>query len=228
MAIFPILLLVVLVIGAARMKPGKIRFGTPKVTHWLLIGYCGLLLASLAVSPFLRAESASRELTARSNSDREWEEYNKNLYSGKLEEINKTTPGYLKKKEKVEDFKFDTLEIIFSGDFGPQILVERDGGLKNEFDVFVYRGPLVVGGLNITDKVKPLLYEINGNTLEIPSETINFNIGIQNNSYPVRQFSGDPTIFRSVSSSESTIYLKVPESLKILTQGQIGIMEVKK
>lgn len=222
---FLILLVAVLVIGATRMKPVRIRFGTPKVTHWLLIGYSAILLISVIVSPFLKAESGSSELKAGGISEREWEEYNRNLFSGKLEDIN---PEYLNKKEKVQDFRADTLEIIFRGDFGPQILIERDNTLKSEIEVFSYRDPLVAGGLILTDQVKPLQYEFSGNVLEIPYETINMDIGIQTNSFPVRQFNGNPMIFHSFRGGDFTIYLKVPESLKIHTQGQIGIMEVEK
>ncbi|WP_059173811.1 hypothetical protein [Bacillus sp. FJAT-27445] len=224
MAIIPILLLFVMVVAVSHLiaRSGKIRLGTPKVTHWLLLGYIGILLIATIISPFLKVERVQGERMPSGTVDRSWENYMQNLYSGRLDQID----DYLAKKETIKDFPFDTLEIVFRGDFGPEILIERDSRLKNEIEIYSYREQLFIGGLDFSSKIKALPYKFNGNQLEIPHTEIRVDVRIFTNSFPVRQFTGEKSNVYTTRGGGSTLYLKVPENLKLQTQGQIGIKEV--
>ncbi|RHW35711.1 hypothetical protein D1B31_18900 [Neobacillus notoginsengisoli] len=227
MAIFPVLMLILMVIGASQLlaKSGKIRFGTPKVTHWLLIGYIGVLIVATVVSPLIKENKVTGERLSSTEVDRGWEDYYQKLHAGNLKGIH---DRHLVKKERFENFTSDTLEFNFGGDFGPQILVERDRSLVNAIEIYSYREQLVIDGLDFTSKAKGMSYQLNGNKLEVAPTLVNVELAILNNSFPVRQFTREAGNNHTIHGGESILYLKVPEQVKVQTEGQIGITEVEK
>ena len=219
--------LIILVVGGSVFlaKSGKIRLGNPKVTHWLLLCYIGILLAATLVSPLIKAEKVSGGRIEMGEIEKENSEFNQKIYEGKQEQLDEK---YLHKKETIKDLSFDTLYLTTEADFGPQIIVERDSSLKNQIEIYSYRTPLFIDGFDFTEKIKALGYQINENKLVFSPEEVKVEIGILSNSFTSRQFTGEKMNNHMVQGGDSMIYMKIPELLKVQTDNQIGFVEVEK
>lgn len=219
--------LIILVVGGSVFlaKSGKIRLGNPKVTHWLLLCYIGILLAATLVSPLIKAEKVNGGRIEMGEIEKENSEFNQKIYEGKQEQLDEK---YLHKKETIKDLSFDTLYLTTEADIGPQIIVERDSSLKNQIEIYSYRTPLFIDGFDFTEKIKALGYQINGNKLVFSPEEVKVEIGILSNSFTSRQFTGEKINDHMIQGGDSMIYMKIPELLKVQTDNQIGFVEVEK
>ncbi|CEG26519.1 hypothetical protein [Bacillus sp. B-jedd] len=219
--------LIILVVGGAVFlsKSGKIRLGNPKVTHWLLLCYIGILLAANLASPLMKEEKAGGGRVSMRDIERENSDFYQKIYEGKQEQIDEK---YLYKKDTIKDLSFDKLNLTTEAEFGPQIIVERDSSLKNQIEIYSYRNPLFIDGFDFTEKIKALGYQIKGNNLEISPEEVKVDIGILSNSFTSRQFTGEKINDHMIQGGDSMIYMKIPDSLSLQTKGQISFVEVEK
>lgn len=193
----------------------KVKF-TAKITHWLFLGYVTILLLAMVGSYFIKGKEfvKAEEIFLHPL-----------LLEGKIEEIDKS---YIMMKESIpyegeELFiKNNAREDIYS------IFIEEKEENDGKIDITML-GNINVGGLNLTEMLKPPKIQISGEELIVsPFELQEIKVANVRNELVIIQIRPENESFSTSSNIEYPyIYLRIPKGLTIVNNPNLYIEYVK-
>jgi hypothetical protein len=218
--VFSLLALLILIIGILLLRRiHKIRL-TAKISSYLMLAYCVVLLLSALAVPFLTSDSL---IKIETDTDLKYTQANE--AAANLIELAKhgqldNSPGIYKNASLSFPFQGKSLGLA-SNDPSSSILIERTSPGSNQIEVSSYITTFLTQGVDITQKVLPPDIKLEGNILSIhaPSPyTISF-ISFKPD-FTAAQFTekktsnpaGNLLIF-----GRQAIYLRIPRDLRIDT-----------
>ena len=216
-----ILMIVGIVIFTSKIGKG---FFSIKMTHWLFIIYVAVLVIATAIVPFISDDTMDREVMKQEDIDQEINDLFSLLHQG---EINQIQEDYLLQSNHFENYEHPTLTISSQTDYGPEIFVERKTDNDGSIESFTYANGLLIGGINFSNKRKPISLEMVEDTLTIKPISQEIRVSILSSSFPIRQFTGESMLDHSFSTGNQVIYLKVPGDLKIIAEEQVNLVYVE-
>ncbi|WP_066295192.1 hypothetical protein [Bacillus sp. FJAT-29937] len=208
-AAFIILVMIVTSLNAKR------KIITVKVTHWLLIIYVGvLLLSAFYLTLWPQDREASRETKENWNEDLVRDHFYNSLFEGKVDQLE----GRQLINAKNYDYANNTINIEITG-YDYRIFVERKDDDDGVIEARVYTDGLIVGGFDFTNKITPVNFRLNDDTLKInyPSHQM-INISVARKEFTINQFTGQHPINDVIGDGALAVYLIIPKSLQLQSQ----------
>ncbi|MFA1710685.1 hypothetical protein ACDX66_03150 [Peribacillus frigoritolerans] len=225
-AILPIVIIILIFGVFIFMVRFAGKFATPKVTHWLLFIYIGVLLLGTAFVPFIIDDSMSQKGTEKVvDTDRELSDLYSHLTKGEIDQID---AKYLLKESNFSNHEIQIIKVESSNDEGSQIFVERKTNNDDTIEAFIFGNGLIIGDYDFSSILKPYHLELIDDTLTInlPQQQ-DINLIITKADFPIRQFTGESIIDTSFSSDQ-VVYLRIPDNLKLIADDHVFLEFIEK
>ncbi|RRN72884.1 hypothetical protein EI200_06835 [Peribacillus simplex] len=225
-AILPLVILILIFGVFIFMVRFAGKFVTPKVTHWLLFIYIGVLLLGTAFVPFIIDDSMSQKgMEKVVDTDRELSDLYSNLNKGEIDQVD---AKYLMKERNFSDYQNKTIKVKSSNGDGSQILVERKTNNDDTIEAFIFGNGLIIDGYDFSRKLKPYHLELKDDTLTInlPQQQ-DINLIITKADFPIRQFTGESIINPSFSTDQ-VVYLRIPNNLELIADDHVFLEFIEK
>lgn len=221
--ILPIVIIIFLFVGISKVR---IKFATPKVTHWILFTYISVLLLNTAFGSFITNDKVSLKEMEKVATDGELSDIYPQLRKGEFDKIDK---GYLINEKSFGVDQIKTLKVKSSNDNDLTVLVERKTSDDNKVEAFIFSSGLIIDDYDFSQLLKHYHLELKGQILTInPPKQQDIKISIAQNEFPVRQFTGDSMFINSFTSGDPVVYLRIPSDLKVMADGHVFLESVKK
>jgi hypothetical protein len=187
------------------MQKIRRRYVSVKITHWLLMGYTGLLLIAMAIAPFMITDLPNRATGAD-------QEIYRHLSNGKIESID---PEFLVLK-KTFDYENSSLTISSNRVEGSLIYVERKEENDGKIEGYVYNSGLNINGYYFSDKLTPIDFKLDNDTLTIqhPNQQ-NIKLAMVQKEFTIKQFTGQKQNSVTTGPDIEGIFLRVPKNVEI-------------
>ncbi|MGE7185535.1 hypothetical protein ACQKKK_16515 [Peribacillus sp. NPDC006672] len=225
-AILPIVILILIFGVFIFMVRFAGKFATPKVTHWLLFIYIGVLLLSTAFVPFIIDGPMSQKgMEKVVDTDRELSDLYSKLNKGEIDQID---AKYLMKESNFSNHENQTIKVESSNDDGSQIFVERKTNNDDTIEAFIFGNGLIIDGYDFSSILKPYHLELMDDTLTInlPQQQ-DINLIITKADFPIRQFTGESIINPSFSTDQG-VYLRIPNNLELIADDHVFLEFIEK
>jgi len=225
-AILPIVIIILIFGVFIFMVRFAGKFATPKVTHWLLFIYIGVLLLGTAFVPFIIDDSMSHKGTEKVvDTDRELSDLYSHLTKGEIDQID---AKYLLKESNFSNHEIQIIKVESSNDEGSQIFVERKTNNDDTIEAFIFGNGLIIDDYDFSSILKPYHLELIDDTLTInlPQQQ-DINLIITKADFPIRQFTGESIIDTSFSSDQ-VVYLRIPDNLKLIADDHVFLEFIEK
>jgi hypothetical protein len=225
-AILPIVIIILIFGVLIFMVRFAGKFATPKVTHWLLFIYIGVLLLGTAFVPFIIDDSMSQKGTEKVvDTDRELSDLYSHLTKGEIDQID---AKYLLKESNFSNHEIQIIKVESSNDEGSQIFVERKTNNDDTLEAFIFGNGLIIDDYDFSSILKPYHLELIDDTLTInlPQQQ-DINLIITKADFPIRQFTGESNIDTSFSSDQ-VVYLRIPDNLKLIADDHVFLEFIEK
>ncbi|MDM5294678.1 hypothetical protein QUF81_16085 [Peribacillus simplex] len=225
-AILPLVILILIFGVFIFMVRFAGKFATPKVTHWLLFIYIGVLLLGTAFVPFIIDDSMSQKgMEKVVDTDRELSDLYSNLNKGEIDQVD---AKYLMKERNFSNHQNKTIKVKYSNSDGSQILVERKTNNDDTIEAFIFGNGLIIDGYDFSRKLKPYHLELTDDTLTINLlQQQDINLIITKADFPIRQFTGESIINPSFSTDQ-VVYLRIPNNLELIADDHVFLEFIEK
>ncbi|AMM93193.1 hypothetical protein UP17_12270 [Peribacillus simplex] len=225
-AILPLVILILIFGVFIFMVRFAGKFATPKVTHWLLFIYIGVLLLGTAFVPFIIDDSMSQKgMEKVVDTDRELSDLYSNLNKGEIDQVD---AKYLMKERNFSNHQNKTIKVKSSNSDGSQILVERKTNNDDTIEAFIFGNGLIIDGYDFSRKLKPYHLELTDDTLTINLlQQQDINLIITKADFPIRQFTGESIINPSFSTDQ-VVYLRIPNNLELIADDHVFLEFIEK
>ncbi|MDF9761461.1 competence protein ComGC [Peribacillus simplex] len=225
-AILPLVILILIFGVFIFMVRFAGKFATPKVTHWLLFIYIGVLLLGTAFVPFIIDDSMSQKgMEKVVDTDRELSDLYSNLNKGEIDQVD---AEYLMKERNFSNYQNQTIKVKSSNGDGSQIFVERKTNNDDTIEAFIFGNGLIIDGYDFSRKLKPYHLELMDDTLTInlPQQQ-DINLIITKADFPIRQFTGE-SILNPSFSTDQVFYLRIPNNLELIADDHVFLEFIEK
>ncbi|MFE3974490.1 MULTISPECIES: hypothetical protein [unclassified Peribacillus] len=225
-AILPLVILILIFGVFIFMVRFAGKFATPKVTHWLLFIYIGILLLGTAFVPFIIDDSMSQKgMEKVVDTDRELSDLYSNLNKGEIDQVD---AEYLMKEKNFSNYQNNTIKVESSNGDGSQIFVERKTNNDDTIEAFIFGNGLIIDGYDFSRKLKPYHLELMDDTLTInlPQQQ-DINLIITKADFPIRQFTGE-SILNPSFSTDQVVYLRIPNNLELIADDHVFLEFIDK
>ena len=225
-AILPLVILILIFGVFIFMVRFAGKFATPKVTHWLLFIYIGVLLLGTAFVPFIIDDSMSQKgMEKVVDTDRELSDLYSNLNKGEIDQVD---AEYLMKERNFSNHQNQTIKVKSSNGDGSQIFVERKTNNDDTIEAFIFGNGLIIDGYDFSRKLKPYHLELMDDTLTInlPQQQ-DINLIITKADFPIRQFTGE-SILNPSFSTDQVVYLRIPNNLELIADDHVFLEFIEK
>lgn len=200
---------------------------TIKFTHWLLVIYLLVLVIATVIFPFM---SDSKSEVAKAG-EQDQEEVLNELYAHlKNGDVGAVPTQYLVVQQTFEHDQKNPLQINTtpSEDYGIPVFIEKKSENDGVIEAFVFRSALTVNEMDFSEIVEGFKLKKSADSLTIHAPTQEIHVSISGPSFPIRQLTGYNILSHTSSSTEGTIYLRVPSDLKIISSNTVYLNYVKK
>lgn len=190
------------------MQKIRRRYVSVKITHWLLMGYTGLLIIAMAIAPFMITDLPKRA-TASTGAD---QEIYRHLSNGEIESID---PEFLVLK-KTFDYENSSLTISSNRVEGNLIYVERKEKNDGKIEGYVYNSGLNINGYYFSDKLTPIDFKLENDILTVqhPNQQ-NIKLAMVQKEFTIKQFNGQKQNSVTTGPDIEGIFLRVPKNIEI-------------
>jgi hypothetical protein len=190
------------------MQKIRRRYVSVKITHWLLMGYTGLLILATAIAPSMITDLPKRA-TASAGVD---QEIYRHLSNGEIESID---PEFLVLK-KTFDYENSSLTISSNRVEGNLIYVERKEENDGKIEGYFYNNGLNINGYYFSDKLTPIDFKLENDTLTIqhPNKQ-NIKLALVQKEFTIKQFNGQKRNSVTTGPDIEGIFLRVPKNIEI-------------
>ncbi|MFB7638295.1 hypothetical protein [Peribacillus butanolivorans] len=226
-AILPLVILILIFGVFIFMVKLARKFATPKVTHWLLFIYIGVLLLGTVFVPFINDDSLSQKGMEKAiDTDRELNDLYTKLNEGEIDQID---AKYLMKESSFSNYQNQSIRVESSNNDSSQIFVERKANNDDTIEAFIFGNGLIIDGYDFSRKLKPYHLELMENTLtiNIPQQQ-DINLIITKADFPIRQFTGESIINPSFSTGDQVVYLRIPNHLELIAGDHVFLEFIEK
>lgn len=221
--ILPIVIIIFLLFGIFKVR---IKFATPKVTHWILFIYISVLLLNTVFVSFITNDTVSLKEMEKVDTDGESSDIYPKLRKGEFDKIDQ---GYLINEKSFGVDQIKTLKVKSSNDNDLTVFVERKTSDDNTIEAFIFSDGLIIGDYDFSQLLKHYHLELKGQILTInPPKQQDIKISIAQIEFPVRQFTRDSIIINSFSSGNPVVYLRIPSDLEVMADGHVFLESVEK
>ncbi|WP_404450964.1 hypothetical protein LG329_11520 [Virgibacillus necropolis] len=226
--ILPIIILAIIfgfvVFITNRNAKKKRMFISGRKIQWIFGAYFAVLLISVGLFFMIPTE-------ANSTTNMEVNETNSlSIYvdfsNGNVSRINS---NFIDKQWSFE-YEGDKLSMkVFDNNISTKtaIFVGGKSNESNTIDATYYQTPTYVGGIDVTNQIKPPGVNLTSETLTIDSpERTEFHFNMFKQEFPVNQFIGeehDVESSRSIIRGEQILYIRIPKDIKLLKDNYAGI-----
>ncbi|MFE4133116.1 hypothetical protein [Peribacillus sp. YIM B13482] len=225
-AILPLVILILIFGVFIFMVRFAGKFATPKVTHWLLFIYIGILLLGTAFVPFIIDDSMSQKgMEKVVDTNRELSDLYSNLNKGEIDQVD---AEYLMKERNFSNYQNHTIKVKSSNGDGSQIFVERKTNNDDTIEAFIFGNGLIIDCYDFSRKLKPYHLELMDDTLTInlPQQQ-DINLIITKADFPIRQFTGE-SILNPSFSTDQVVYLRIPNNLELIADDHVFLEFIDK
>ncbi len=188
-----------------------VKFSTSiKKNLWILGGYIILLLC-FTIMYFLSSPNKLLEVQDYPYDERGYILYDRLLNKEYIEE------HYLASKESIS-INDKELILIGEGHFDFTIMLEKTDELKDEIEIFIYKGLFEINQVDFSDDLPLPSTSFSDNTLKIDvAPFFEKHMAYLTPEFPFAQFSGEKWSMQGSSSSsrDAIIYIKVPENVEV-------------
>jgi hypothetical protein len=184
------------------------RYVSIKITHWLLVIYGAILLASLILVAFTKPLEVGKINATQENID-----LYEIMHNG---EISKLGKNHLIDAQSFE-YKGENITLTSpNGENNSTVFVERKTEDDGRIDVHFYGSGLYMEGINLTEKIiLPSLRMEEGTLSIIHPGFQEINIAVVKDEFTINQFTGERDRDQGIHFDGPIIYLQIPQHLEI-------------
>ncbi|MFC4559546.1 hypothetical protein ACFO3D_15205 [Virgibacillus kekensis] len=187
---------------------------------WIFGIYVILLLVAMGI--FYLLPDATQFVLEKQESDSKNASFN--LYEKAKRGEMDTLPNELVKEKWQYELNAKKLELNTSWNEIP-VFVEASEELNNTVEIIFYQAPVVIEGINFTERINAPVLSFNGNGLTITEpEPAVIDLYTYKNSFVTRQFSGEGWMGNRPVRSQEILYLHVPKDVE-LEHGEFTFIE---
>ncbi len=216
-----IIFLIIIAIGGilywlnSRLK----HFFKIKITHWLILMYTFVLLATSVAAPFVSTKTA--EFTAQEpqeEAETVGYELTEMVKSRQLEKIDEK---YISAEYLFEGVEQETLQLTSNLENWTHIYVDKKEVNDGKIEAVIYQQPLIIDGADFSEVLEPYEIELEGDKLTIRAKQKALNMAVMHSPFPVRQLTNVNMMHHSSIGGDQLIYLKIPRDLKLKTDDNL-------
>lgn len=223
MTILPLVTLI-LIFGAIIFMVRLVgKFTTPRVNHWLVLIYIGVLLLSTVFVPFIIDDSMSQKgMEKVVDTDQELSDLYASLDKGEMD------AKYLRKESSLSYDQNQTLKVESRDKGVSQIYIERKESHDDTIEAFVFGTGLMIEGYDFSSKLKDYHFKLMDDTLTINPPQQDIRLIITKTNFPIRQFTDESIMNPSFSSGDQVVYLRIPNNLELIAGEHVFLEFIEK
>lgn len=195
-----------------------------KITHWLILIYIFVLLASTVIVPFVSKEITLLNTQERQDEDKTYIGLTEKLENGQSEKIDKK---YILAEHSFKVVDNETLAITSSPESWPYVYVKRKEDNDGKIEAVIFQEMFIIDDVDFSELLEPYEMKLVDNRLTIRPNQQNLNLSIMHSPFPVRQLANVSIMHSSSSRGDQQIYLQIPRDLKLKADENFNLRYVE-